>query len=111
MHDLSKYLIFIAPVDHCDDLPIPVPPEKENSTHSYTSDEMTSDKDFYSGFESRKHVITQQDLDYLVRDLELLKGRAELLGSRLQDWNLLDAHCSVTKYRNRHEQFSLYYSV
>ena len=65
---------------------------------------MTSDKDYYSGFESRKYVITQQDLDDLVRDLKLSKA-AELLGSHLQGWNLLDAHCSVTKYRNRHEQF------
>ena len=52
----------IGPVDS-DDSPIPFPPEKDNSTHSYASDEsladeMTSDKDYYSGFESRKHVIT-----------------------------------------------------
>ena len=67
----------IAPVDHYDDLPIPVPPDNEHSTRGYSSDEsqstescINSDKDYYPGFESRMHVLTQQDIDYLVRDLE-----------------------------------------
>ena len=33
------------------------------------------------------HLISQSLLDNLVRDLELPKGKAEMLGSRLQQWN------------------------
>ena len=68
----------IAPFEHYDDLPIPVPPDYEHSTRGYSSDEsqstescINSDKDCYPGFESRMHVLTQQDKDVLFRVLEL----------------------------------------
>ena len=32
---------------------------------------------------------TQEELNDLIRDLDLAKSKAELLGSRLQQWNLL----------------------
>jgi len=35
------------------------------------------------------HRITQEELNYLIRDLDLPKSNAELLGSRLPQWNLL----------------------
>jgi len=36
------------------------------------------------------HIVTQDKLNDLVRDLELSKSKAELLGSRLKQWNLLE---------------------
>lgn len=41
---------------------------------------------------SKPHHITQGELHNLVRDLELLKNMAVLLGSRLQQWNLPTAY-------------------
>jgi hypothetical protein len=36
------------------------------------------------------HILTQDELNDLVHDLELSKSRAELLGSVLKQWNLLE---------------------
>jgi len=35
------------------------------------------------------HGITQEELNDLIRDLDLPKSKAELLGSRLQQWKLV----------------------
>jgi len=35
------------------------------------------------------YLLTQRDLNDVVRDLNLSKKQAELLGSRLKGWNLL----------------------
>ena len=43
---------------------------------------------------SQSHILTQDELNDLVRDLELSKSKAELLGSRLKQWNM--TLCSAT---------------
>ena len=43
-------------------------------------------------------------------DLELPKEKAELLGSRLQEWNLLQPNTKISHFRHRHLQFSSFYS-
>ena len=47
------------------------------------------------------YLITQEDLNDLVRDLNLSKGKSELLGSRLQQWNLLSSGTKVSFYDQR----------
>jgi hypothetical protein len=47
------------------------------------------------------HRVTQNELNQLVRDMELPKGKAELLASRLQQWNLLDDNVNVSAFRSR----------
>ena len=37
--------------------------------------------------EKQPHLLSQEDLNDLVRDLSLSKEKAELLGSRLKQWN------------------------
>ena len=54
------------------------------------------------------HIITQIELNDLIRDLNLSKEKAEILGFRLQEWNLLAKKISV--YRNREHVFSEFYS-
>jgi hypothetical protein len=50
-------------------------------------------------------------LNDLVRDLGLTKEKAELLGSRLKQWNLLDRECKTSVYRKRHQDFSQFFAM
>ena len=50
-------------------------------------------------------------MDELIRDMGLTKENAELLTSRLKEWNLLDPTCKVSKYRKRHLSFARFFTV
>jgi hypothetical protein len=56
----------------------------------------TADLEF-NGF----HRITQEELNGLIKDLDLLVpiSKAELLGSRLKQWNLLKENVRISVYR------------
>jgi len=49
------------------------------------------------------HRITQEELNDLIRDLDLPKCKAELLGSRLQQWKLLKENVRISVYCKRYE--------
>jgi len=51
----------------------------------------------------RPHILTQDELNNLVRDLELSKSKAELLGSRLKQWNLLEKNVQISSFRSHHQ--------
>ena len=52
----------------------------------------------------KHHLITTKDFNDLIRDLNLTRNKAELLGSRLKQQNLLvDVH--IMDQRTRHETF------
>ena len=57
-----------------------------------------------------KQVQTQGELNDLIRDLKLSKKQAELLGSRLRGWNLLQKDSEVCFFRNHQEEFQDFYS-
>jgi len=80
----------IRPVPHTEDFPFPVPPkqyildsddkptenqEKTLQTSTSTDAVFTADLQF-----NEFHRITQEDLNDLIRDLDLPKNKAELLG-------------------------------
>ena len=82
---------------HGEGLPIPVPPESytldsdddhDDDQDSAGHEPLTStDTDFeLPHFSPEPHLISQSELNDLVRDLELPKGKAGLLDSRLQQW-------------------------
>lgn len=56
-------------------------------------------------------LVTQGKLNDLVRDLNLCKQKAEILGSRLQQWNLLHASTRISFYRHRHIDFKEYFEM
>jgi hypothetical protein len=66
------------------------------STSTYT--DFTADLQF-----NRVHQITQQELNDLIRDLDSPESKAELLGSRLQQWKLLEKNVRISVYRKRHK--------
>ena len=47
----------------------------------------------------------------MIRDLGLTKSNAELLTSRLRQWNLLDDSVQITEQRKRHQSFSSFFTM
>ncbi|GBM40992.1 hypothetical protein AVEN_250314-1 [Araneus ventricosus] len=99
----------VRPVPHNEYLPIPVAPktytlqpetdledfEPQPGPSTSTDDE----EEYPADLVHRQHLVTQPELNDLVRDLELLKSKSQLLGSRLQQWNLLEKGFKISSYR------------
>ena len=83
----------IRPVPHTEDLSVPVPPQQyildldEETTENWDKTPQPSTSmnvDFTVDLQFNEfHRITQEELNDLIRDLDLAKSKAELLGSRL----------------------------
>ena len=95
----------IRPVPHSDELPIPESREidllrsdnAESSEECSVSEPCTSrNKKF--GVTTEPHLINESKLNDLVRDLDLPKVKAELLASRLKQWNLLQSGVKVCSF-------------
>jgi hypothetical protein len=54
-------------------------------------------------------LLTQGDLNDIVRDLKLSKKQTELLGSSLKGWNLLREDTKVCFYGGRHDEFKVFF--
>ena len=95
----------IRPVPHSDELPIPTPvaiSSVQSSDDDVEDDKMCSSDDDCGNLSSNEpHKINQNELNDLVRDLRLSKNLSEVLGSRLQQWNLLASDVRITKFRDR----------
>ncbi|KAK1803906.1 hypothetical protein P4O66_003848 [Electrophorus voltai] len=78
---------------------------------STSDDHQETNPDFSQGASSAPHRITQEELNNLVRDLELSKSKSlgKFLGSRLQQWNLLQENVRVILYRKRHLQLEPFF--
>ncbi|KAM5158298.1 LOW QUALITY PROTEIN: uncharacterized protein ACMZJ9_009581 [Mantella aurantiaca] len=105
----------IAPVPHCPQLPVPTPPTRDRSfrrQQQSDSEEDTGDLecDFTDADdEKRPYFPNRKDINDLIRDLGLTKSNAELLTSRLKQWNLLDESVQVTEQRSRHQTVSIFF--
>ena len=102
---------------HCPELPIPTPLKRDHpssgDSSKLDSEEDIGDPDY--GFtdaveERRPYFPNQKDINHLIRDLGLAKSNAELLTSRLKQWNSLDESVQVTDQRKRHQKFSNFFS-
>ena len=106
----------IRPVPHCADLPPPLftsLPEVGAEPVSSTSEESSLEDDCYVPLPDTKSsiLVTQAFLNDLVRDLNLPKDSAELLGSRLQHNNLFAPNTTYSWYRRREKDLVQYFSM
>jgi len=99
------------PVAHCEEIPIPVFKEFPETSNDASSS--------FSGYNYDKETplndrapqpLSQNELNDLVHDINLLKWSAELLASRLPDQNLLEDSVRISFYRNRHQEFLPFFS-
>lgn len=108
----------IRPVPHGPELPVPKPPSileefalSEEEILDEDEPSTSSDPCFNPSHKATPHLIQQKELNDIVRDLNLTKWQAEVLGSRLQQWNLLAPDTRISLYRKRHEKFSKFYTM
>ncbi|UYV76607.1 hypothetical protein LAZ67_14001436 [Cordylochernes scorpioides] len=73
-------------------------------------DQQWDDTKFEEDALSEPHLLTQGDLNDLVRYLDLSKRQSGLLGSRLKGWNLLHKGTKVCYFRKRQDEFQDYFS-
>ena len=106
----------IKPVPHDPDLPITQPPTENEDTLSVdegASTSIESEEDLIELDQSFQHesvplLINQERLNDLVCDLYLSKENAEVLGSRLQQWNLLEPETTISSFRIRNQSLARY---
>ena len=113
--DVFNYLDLpssLCPMMHCEELPVPNPPlviVRDDCTSSSSETEDARHNVFVA--DDTQAIPNQAELHDLIRDLGLTKSKAELLTSRLKQWNLLDKSCQVTKQRQLHDIFSQYFTL
>ena len=106
----------LRPILHGEGISVPEPPkeftidsddEDEGESPSGSPEPPASTEPHVSHGRSsapQPHILTQDGLSDLVRDLELSKSKAELLGSRFKQWNLLHKNVRISSFRSRHQQ-------
>jgi hypothetical protein len=104
----------LKPVPHDAVNLVPKPPtnikdESDDSDDERSEMEQQSDAYEPEDDEKKPHMINQGELNDLVRDLGLTKKKAELLGSRLQQWNLLESKTKISHFRDRHTELAKFY--
>ena len=104
------------PILHGDELPIPKPAEDSDimtwsESESETSDDDAGDVGGDSDYDFVPKLFSQDDLSDLIRDLDLSKQSAQLLGSRLEEKNLLQPGTHITYYRKREQEFPEFFSI
>ncbi|GBN87735.1 hypothetical protein AVEN_235178-1 [Araneus ventricosus] len=115
----------LRPVSHGEGLPIPEPPtdfsinpDEEDLDVSHNSPQASTSAgggskhdDDFSGFDetSSSLKITSVELNDLVRVLDLSRSKAEILASKLQEWNLLEENVRVASFRTRHLLFESFF--
>jgi hypothetical protein len=103
----------LRPVPHSEDVPISTVPVELNlslSSSDSSQSAIVNDDDYATTDNKAPKLMSQSDLDDLVRDLDLPKQSAQLLGSRLQERNLLAPGTTFSWYRYREKEFIEFFS-
>jgi hypothetical protein len=109
----------MTPVPHDDSNPVPEPLEEYNLDSEPESEEvspkvgtsMRADKEFSLYITTEPNLITPDELKCQVRDMDLPKTEAQLLGSRFEQCNLVEKGVKVSFYRNRQANIASYFSM
>ncbi len=101
-HDPVRCPIPIAPAEYAVD-------EETQAESSPSSSSNVSDPDYQSG--EGIYLVNNADLSDLVRDLTLTKGQAELLDSRLKEFNLLAPGTTTSHFRHRLKEFEKFFAM
>ena len=111
----------IRPVPHGDGLPVPetlgnfaVYSDDDDGVSSNSKEQQplaSRDADYLPSTDSSIHKITEGEPNDFIRDLELPKNKAELLASRLQQWNFLHHFVKVTTFRTRSQEFEKFFKT
>lgn len=111
-HPTNSAIGFTLPVLHPDGI---VDPRCLDSLSYDSSQESGASIESDTGSEFQKNenpkLLTQAELNDLVRDLELTKEKSELLASRLKERNFLVEDVSSTYFRDRHMPYGHYYTM
>ena len=108
----------IKPVPHGPDLFVPQPPtvkedivsvDEPASTGSKSEEDLIESDPLFQ-HESAPLLINQERLNDLVRDLYLSEEKAEVLGSRLQQWNLLEPGTTISSFHSRNQILAQHYA-
>lgn len=102
------------PVPHSENVPIPtfhqvVQQSQEDEAEIPISSQVDDDFE-YCGKTSDPKPFSQNELNDLIRDLDLSKERAELLASRLKEKNCLSSDVRVSTYRTREVKLLQFFS-
>lgn len=107
----------MRPVAHGEGLPVPNPPKEYDISSAddeveFPEPSTSRDPEFVVNESSNEpHRLTQEELSDLIRDLDLSKTKAEILASRLKQWNLLKEEVNISVYRNRKRMFTSFFSM
>jgi len=112
---VSQYTVCCRPVPHGEGISVPETPkeftfdsddeDEGESTRVLSRRRLLSHTSATVGLLRHSHTyLTQEELNDLVRYLELSKSKAELPGSRLKRWNLLEKNVRMSSFRSRHQQ-------
>ncbi|GBN76745.1 hypothetical protein AVEN_170244-1, partial [Araneus ventricosus] len=104
----------IRPLPHEPGIPVPSPPDTvENIFYSNAEYDCEIDGDVdevHDSISDEPKLFIQSELNDLVRDLNLSKDSAEVLGSRLKEKKLLAPCRSFSWFRNREQEFNPLFS-
>jgi len=106
----------LHPVPHGEGISVPEPPkeftidsddeDEGESTSGFPEPPASTEPHVSHGRSSapRPQILILDELNDLVRDLELSKSEAELPGSRLKQWDLPEKNVRISSFRSRRQQ-------
>jgi len=104
----------LRPVPHGEGISVPKPPKESTidsddegegeSTSGSPEPSVSTEPRVSHGRSSAPQPHILDELNDLVRDLELSKSKAELLESTLKQRNLLEKNIRISSFRSRHQQ-------